>query len=271
MNGKTLLYGGCGAVKRIKNPIELAYSLCKNQTKDNTLGLIPPSLLVGPGAHSYAKKMGLKMVKNATLISKTSEKQHKKFLKIYEECGIMNTDDDTSFDTVGAVCMDQNGDFAAACSSGGILLKWPGRLGQGALYASGTWADSFDKENEPSVAVCTSGVGEYLVRTQLAKEIAVDVKNNYCPTMGLHNSITEKFIKSIFLRNVEEKLCGALVLRRNGSEVSLTWGQSTKTMSLGYMRTDNKKPTALISELPTGSIVGQTVNVGGYHFYIEPR
>ena len=33
-------------------------------------------------------------------------------------------------DTVGAVCVDDCGNVASAVSSGGIILKQPGRLGQ---------------------------------------------------------------------------------------------------------------------------------------------
>ena len=33
-------------------------------------------------------------------------------------------------DTVGAVCIDSYGTVGACCSSGGISLKHPGRIGQ---------------------------------------------------------------------------------------------------------------------------------------------
>jgi hypothetical protein len=40
----------------------------------------------------------------------------------------------TPLDTVGAVCMDAYGNLAAACSSGGVALKHPGRVGQVSLF-----------------------------------------------------------------------------------------------------------------------------------------
>jgi taspase, threonine aspartase, 1 len=40
------------------------------------------------------------------------------------------TSDDVLQDTVGAVCVDDFGNVASAVSSGGIILKQPGRLGQ---------------------------------------------------------------------------------------------------------------------------------------------
>ena len=38
--------------------------------------------------------------------------------------------DDRLLDTVGAVCVDHQGRVVSAVSSGGIVLKQPGRLGQ---------------------------------------------------------------------------------------------------------------------------------------------
>lgn len=86
-----------------------------------------------------------------------------------------------------------------ACFLGGLLLKRPGRVGQAALYASGVWADSFSPKTESSVAVCTTGCGEHIVQTQLAKEIGCDLKDdNSFPTTALHKSMTEKFVSKWF-------------------------------------------------------------------------
>jgi PREDICTED: similar to threonine aspartase 1 (taspase-1) len=68
-------------------------------------------------------------------------------------------------DTVGAVAIDKFGYVAAGVSSGGILLKWPGRVGHASAYGCGCWA-------QDNVAVSSSGMGEYLVKTFFAKECA---------------------------------------------------------------------------------------------------
>lgn len=82
---------------------------------------------------------------------------------------------------------------------GGLLLKTPGRVGQAALYACGVWADSFSPLTESSVATCTTGCGEHLVQTHLAKEIAIGIQDSTCPTTALHKLITEKFLSKLQL------------------------------------------------------------------------
>ena len=44
--------------------------------------------------------------------------------------------------TVGAVALDRHGTVAAATSTGGMMGKRPGRVGDSALIGCGTYADS---------------------------------------------------------------------------------------------------------------------------------
>lgn len=43
---------------------------------------------------------------------------------------VLQENDSGTLDTVGAVVVDQEGNVAAAVSSGGLALKHPGRVGQ---------------------------------------------------------------------------------------------------------------------------------------------
>lgn len=115
MDGKTFLYGGCGAIQKVKNPIELAYDICLKQSESLPLGLVPPSLLVGKGGLMHAQNAGLQIVNNKDLVSPKALRQFKKYKNLLNKTEIMQK---TALDTVGAVCVDNKGHVAAACSSG---------------------------------------------------------------------------------------------------------------------------------------------------------
>lgn len=74
----------------------------------------------------------------------------------------------------------------AAVSSGGIILKRPGRVGQGALYGSGCFAHA---NAEHAVAVCTSGVGEELMKTALASECGKMMLSESCAIDAVEHAI----------------------------------------------------------------------------------
>src|SRR5262249_56915170 len=65
--------------------------------------------------------------------------------------------------TVGAVALDRHGTIAAATSTGGMVGKLPGRVGDSALIGSGTYADS------TLGGVSCTGDGEAIIRVVLAR------------------------------------------------------------------------------------------------------
>lgn len=75
------------------------------------------------------------------------------------------------FSTVGAVALDGHGDLAAAASTGGISAMLPGRVGDTPIIGAGVYAD-----NSLGAVSCT-GVGEYIIRLALAKEISMHMKD----------------------------------------------------------------------------------------------
>ena len=67
--------------------------------------------------------------------SDNSLKSYKKYLKCSKDEEEMNSRkkrkvDESLLDTVGAVCLDRDGNICSGVSSGGLLLKYPGRIGQ---------------------------------------------------------------------------------------------------------------------------------------------
>lgn len=66
MDGDDLMFGSVGAIRSIKNPIEVAQLILENQRKSMPMGLIPPSFLVGDGATKWAITNGCQQ---ANLIS----------------------------------------------------------------------------------------------------------------------------------------------------------------------------------------------------------
>ncbi|KAI9224532.1 nucleophile aminohydrolase [Blastocladiella britannica] len=80
---------------------------------------------------------------------------------------------DMNHDTVGCVVIDATGTVAAGVSSGGISLKWPGRVGEAAISGAGVWAVQGGGEPaSPSVGVSCSGTGEQIMRVLLAQRAA---------------------------------------------------------------------------------------------------
>ncbi|XP_066256948.1 threonine aspartase 1 [Euwallacea similis] len=280
MNGENLVFGACGAVRKVKNPISLAFDIYQKQFDPMPLGLVAPSLMVGEGAYKHAKQAGMQIVNESKLVSRKALRQRAKYMARLDaaEIGVVQNHKDgvemdysESMDTVGAVCIDNHGDVAAGCSSGGLLLKRPGRVGQAAQFGAGVWADSVDKKLQPSVAVCTTGCGEHLVQTLLAKTVADDMaREKNCPTVDLYNSLNDKFINSKYLKGANTpKIGGVLVLKadnKNG-EVNVMWGHTSMSLGVGYMKKGDKKAQSQISELPENAFEGKSVNVGGTAFH----
>ena len=65
----------------------------------------------------------------------------------------------------GAVAQDRHGRLAAATSTGGLLHKLPGRIGDTPLIGAGTWADQ-------RCAVSCTGQGELFIRANVAADVS---------------------------------------------------------------------------------------------------
>lgn len=85
MDGSTGSYGAVGAVQGVKNPIDVALHLAKEQMIGSSLlGRIPPMFLVGEGACQWAKSKGINVLgatseENNWLMTENSKAQWVKY------------------------------------------------------------------------------------------------------------------------------------------------------------------------------------------------
>lgn len=242
MDGTSLQFGACTNVSDILNPISLARAICERQSKLLKMDRIPPMVLAGLGASKYAKELkNIRIVDEEQMISRKSRKvydyYHNKLKRYENEYSIKLL----PMDTVGAICVDAEGNCAAGCSSGGLILKISGRIGQAATYGSGCWAMRTDGK---AAATCTTGNGEYLMKTLLAKEIVNGLIRDECPVTSLDKTFKENFMRSPYLNNMNELYGGALSLVYDPTTGSgeVLWSHSTNSICLAHMTTTQKMP-----------------------------
>nr|2GEZ_B Chain B, L-asparaginase beta subunit [Lupinus luteus]2GEZ_D Chain D, L-asparaginase beta subunit [Lupinus luteus]2GEZ_F Chain F, L-asparaginase beta subunit [Lupinus luteus]2GEZ_H Chain H, L-asparaginase beta subunit [Lupinus luteus] len=67
--------------------------------------------------------------------------------------------------TVGCVAVDSHGNLASATSTGGLVNKMVGRIGDTPLIGAGTYANEL-------CAVSATGKGEEIIRATVARDVA---------------------------------------------------------------------------------------------------
>ena len=66
-------------------------------------------------------------------------------------------------DTVGSIVLDSKGNLTIAASTGGILLKRAGRIGDTAVPGSGFWINQYTSDDRFRIACCTTGMTDSLL------------------------------------------------------------------------------------------------------------
>lgn len=186
--------------------------------------------------------------------------------------------DDHVTDTVGVVVLDSKGNVASTVSSGGIALKQPGRVGQASCFGCGCWAQNKVQRSHCqngrtglAVGVSTTGCGEHLVRTFLAKQCAEVLGGTDLgisdPQLALRDCMVEKFAESEFLNVVPEKLGGAICLQFDPESLrcEFMWTHTTASMGLAFQSTACEKATARMSRLEPPQQKSKPSGGGGDH------
>ncbi|HHF3204229.1 isoaspartyl peptidase/L-asparaginase family protein [Vibrio alginolyticus] len=162
MDGRNLAAGAVAGVRHIRNPIELARDVMRNSNH---------VLLVGEGAEKFAFEQGHEYTEQDYFFT---DRRYEQLLSMREKGLFALSEsrypDDRKHGTVGAVALDQQGNLAAATSTGGVTNKKYNRVGDSALIGCGTVAEN------GVVAVSTTGVGEFFIRKRVAEDVAARMR-----------------------------------------------------------------------------------------------
>ena len=192
MEGETLRAGAVAVVQGIKNPVKLARRVMEDGRH---------LLFAGEGALLFARQIGFPECSPESLIIESERKRWQ------EKHG-----------TVGCVARDAEGKIAVATSTGGILNKLPGRVGDSPLIGCGTYANDYG-------GVSCTGQGEAIVRIVMAKTALDFLKEGAEPRAAAHQAIA-------VLAQKTGGTAGLIIIDRRGN--------------IGYARNTERMPVAFI-------------------------
>ncbi|OBX23746.1 MULTISPECIES: isoaspartyl peptidase/L-asparaginase family protein [Bizionia] len=179
MDGKTLNAGAVSLISGIKNPISLAKDVMEKSEH---------VFLAGEGAMRFAKELDYKL-EDATYFY--DDFRHKQWLEIKDTDSFQldhAKKKDSKFGTVGAVACDQDGNIAAATSTGGMTNKKWGRVGDSPMVGAGNYA------NNKTCAISCTGSGEFFIRGVVAYDVACLMEHKNMSLQDASNEVINKRI-----------------------------------------------------------------------------
>lgn len=156
MVGRHQRAGAVAGLSRIKNPIRAAQAVRRHSRH---------VLLSGPGADRFAIEKGLTQVDSSYLVLPRRLKQLESYKKRYGAIESRPAVHPGKMGTVGCAVRDRQGRLAAGTSTGGMMGKRHGRIGDSPLIGAGTYA------HDSTVAVSCTGHGEYFIRYAIAHNL----------------------------------------------------------------------------------------------------
>jgi len=215
MDGRDLSAGAVAAVENIANPVQLARLV---MTESEHV------MLISEGAMRFADHQGMARVTEDYFYTPDRVEQlrqarlHHKIMLDHDDSE--EDTEDQKYGTIGAIARDQQGNLAAATSTGGVVNKREGRVGDSPIIGAGVYAD-----NE-TCAVSATGFGEDFMRSVIAKTIS-----DFMFMKGMDaQQATEAGIE--YLRRKVNGRGGVIVIDRDGNCSS---GLTTKKMIHGWI------------------------------------
>ena len=198
MDGETLAAGAVGSLPPFRHPIAVAREVLRDRRH---------VFYVADGAARFAVARGLFPAAPETMI--TSAARERLALTRAGASG------NWAGGTVGAVARDARGHVAAATSTGGIVGKRRGRVGDSPVLGAGTYAD------DQGGAVSGTGEGEGFLRASIATRACLWMQEGLPPEAAARRAVA-------FLGTRVNASGGLILVDRGGR---LGFARSTATMS----------------------------------------
>ena len=215
MDGRDLSAGAVAAVDNIANPAQLARLV---MTESEHV------MLIAEGAMRFADHCGMERVPEDYFYT-TERVEQLRQARLQHKVMLDHDDsdadsEDQKYGTIGAIARDPLGNLAAATSTGGIVNKRMGRVGDSPIIGAGVYAD-----NE-TCAVSATGFGEDFMRSVISKTIS-----DFMYMKGMDaKQATEAGIEYL-VRKVKGR-GGVIVIDKDGNCSS---GFTTKKMIHGWI------------------------------------
>lgn len=149
MRSRDLAAGGVGGVRNLADPILVAREVM-NHTRHH--------LLVGEGAERFARERGVGTFGRDALWTQKAQDR-------FDAAVAGRAEKEGRADTVGAIVLDTEGNYCVGGSTGGVLLKMPGRVGDTPILGAGLYA-------HPVLgAAAATGAGEAIWTHLMAYEV----------------------------------------------------------------------------------------------------
>lgn len=245
MDGTTFDIGAIGAIKDFANPISIARRLSIEKVNN---------LLVAEGAEKFAHKEGFE---RKNMLTERAKIHYYNRVKEIKEQEIKPY---SGHDTVGMVCLDQNGNMTAGTSTSGLFMKKKGRVGDSPICGSGFYVDS--KVGGASA----TGLGEDLMKGCISYEIVRLMKEGHHPQEACEIAVTRLDAELKERRGKAGDL--SLVAMNNKGE----WGVATNIEGFSFaVTTQDQEPIVYLTKNVNGKCIHEVASQEWLDDYMRTR
>lgn len=248
MDGDTFDIGAIMAVKSIKNPIDLAIKLSKENYNN---------ILAGIGAEAYADQNGFERCNMLT-----DRAKDKYFTRLKEDRAKLSAYDGSDYDAADTVCvcaLDYSNNISVGTSTSGLFMKHPGRVGDSPLVGSGFYADS------AYGACAATGMGEDLMRHLISYEVVRNMKDGLNAQEACQKAMEGIDRKLKSKREISD--LSIIAIDKNGNMGAAT---NTKEFSFVYA-SEKESPTIYLAKNIDGITTIEKASEDWFEKYMSTR